>query len=1069
MRVFSELRNLYLEKEQNNLVIFVGAGISENYAKINSGKGFPSWQTLIDEMVAEDMQHRKDIDFLKIAQIFQDNNSKEALVYKVKELFPNDYDFHDIHKLIFELEPEHVLTTNYDSLLEKAMRSKNLDIKYHVVDTDEAIPLSKSKQNLLVKAHGDLYRGNIILSEQDYNEYDKNFPLILSFIRYVFSKYKVLFIGFSLSDPNFNKILYWVKNILDENSIKHSVILHSGITESERVHFEKKSVKVITKDEIISEILADTEDENSYLIEALNFVKKGFPSQKYTSIQLLDVLKNDLNRMKYFNYFLPDMIGVFLEGAYLKFDYHEVAELIERDNKKKTRYSWIGNIIQRDSYTGQQDELNIFLLIKNELDDIEFDSDFKEKYFQDMAKLILSTNISCIGYMNSSNGQKLILELLQKIDITNNNLQYLLTYEFKVDEQHDQFNEYDKSFEKDSPYYKELIFSDESYFTDYVLGDNTSAYKKCKSSILNDNIDKYLQHFRLHFLRHNRKIQNIDVIDLDSYEMHNDLYNLMDKHNQKLFKIIHQLEFVQTFLDFIWTLEKNYEELLKSDTITFAGWDKKSLYRISFYINYSRFLKFIILNKLPIFKEGQIVKAISLANKLYFKYFFQVEEDEIELSNWIILAIALDSKSSDIRTKACEFYNEPENKKYTISFDKQYVKDLFLENIANKSIEKSLINFKNLFYILALSTKNRDNYILILSLFYDLIQVDIKNIEYFSEAFHMAYLHYSKENKIDDEIKDDLQKILELYLEYKVDYKRNKDVSIDDDDFANFIFSLEINFKNKNKTLLQLLDTDMEYFTCKNLTSLIYLFNMLGYSYKNIEKVVVHIQNYFDREDFIDRVKDPRDKCTSEIENFIVAIYKVYKKNLGIERIENYYINEFITKIPETGYSTALDEPIEWLIFLIDKDIVSKDFYKKIHISNYKDKLISQLKYLFLRDKYEFLIGDKNRSRNMLVEFLIKTDNTKVILSVFRSLKFNDNISAYIDLCNFLIYAKNILKNYKSELIKILELLEKSLYKSMFLSVKLILLNHKNISDDELKIILLKILSKDILNKGKCR
>lgn len=34
MKVFNELRNLYQEKEQNNLVIFVGAGISENYANV---------------------------------------------------------------------------------------------------------------------------------------------------------------------------------------------------------------------------------------------------------------------------------------------------------------------------------------------------------------------------------------------------------------------------------------------------------------------------------------------------------------------------------------------------------------------------------------------------------------------------------------------------------------------------------------------------------------------------------------------------------------------------------------------------------------------------------------------------------------------------------------------------------------------------------------------------------------------------------------------------------------------------------------------------------------------------
>jgi hypothetical protein len=453
---------------------------------------------------------------------------------------------------------------------------------------------------------------------------------------------------------------------------------------------------------------------------------------------------------------------------------------------------------------------------------------------------------------------------------------------------------------------------------------------------------------------------------------------------------------------------------------------------------------------------------------MYFKYFFKVEDDEIELSNWIILGIALDSRSSDIRKNAFEFYKDLDNNKYTISFDQEYIRDLFLENIDNKNIEKCLIDFKNLFYILALSTKNRDNYMFIILLFDDLVQFDIKNIEYYSEAFHMAYLHYIKENEIDDEIKDKLQNILEQYLKYKIDYKKNKEISIDDDSFASFIFSLEMKFKNKNKSILQLLNTDMENFNCKNLTSLIYLFKMLGYSYKDIEKVIVHIQNNFNREDFTDRVKDPRYICTSEIENAIVAIYKVYKKNLGVERLEEYYVKELISSFPDKGYSTAIDRPIEWLMFLIDKDIVSKDFYKKIHISNYKEKLISQLKYLFLIDEHKLLIGHKDRSRNMLIKFLIKTGNIKVILSVFKTFNFDENINAYIDLCDSLIHDKNVLKNYKNELIDILELLEKSSYKSMFLSAKLVLLNHKNLSDDELQNILLRIVSKDTIKSKLC-
>lgn len=124
MKVFNELRNLYQEKEQNNLVIFVGAGISENYANIKDGKKFPSWKTLVESLVPEDMDKTSILDSLKIAQIFQDNYSKESLAYKIKELFPQDYDSHEIHQLIFDLEPAHVLTTNYDHFIRKSITSK---------------------------------------------------------------------------------------------------------------------------------------------------------------------------------------------------------------------------------------------------------------------------------------------------------------------------------------------------------------------------------------------------------------------------------------------------------------------------------------------------------------------------------------------------------------------------------------------------------------------------------------------------------------------------------------------------------------------------------------------------------------------------------------------------------------------------------------------------------------------------------------------------------------------------------------------------------------------------------
>ncbi len=1070
MRVFNELKNLYREKEQNNLVIFVGAGISENYADIKGSAGFPSWQTLVDALVAKDMIDKSDMDFLKIAQIFQDNNSKEALVYKVKELFPKEYDFHDIHKLIFDLEPEHILTTNYDSLLEKAMRYKNLDAKYHVADTDEAIPLSKSKQNLLVKAHGDLARGNIVLSEQDYNEYEKNFPLILSFIRYVFSKYKVLFIGFSLSDPNFNKILYWVKNILDEDSIKHSVILHSNITESERVHFEKKSVNVITKEEIVNAILTDNEDENTYLMHALGFIKNGFPAQNYSSLQRLDTFKTNLRNLKYFKYLTPQIAKVFLDNTRLLLHNYESSQSIESNDKKTKRFPWIANIIQEDSRIGQSNQLNLLDLLHDQNEDIEYNEEFKKKYFKEIAKLILSENIASIGYMHSTSNQKPILQLLDDEIINKYHLDYLLTYKYDILENQERFEWYDKSFEESSPYYNLLTFSDNDFYTAYILGNSALAYKQCADMGSKDNFEKYLQYFKLHYLWSQRKITKWQEIDKDSYDMYKTIYGTLDKHSQKILQSLHDLGFVQHFLNNILVLEKNYSEELLSNTVTFGGWDTKTLYRISFYLNYSRFLKFIIFNKFPVIKEEMVVRAISLANTVYFKYFFTIEDDEIELSNWILLGIALDKNFEDVRKVAFDFCKRFSKSDVNIVFDQGYVRDLYLRNMDQKKSDKSIINLKSLFYILALSSKKKTDYIFVLDLFSELINHDLKNIEYFGEAFHMAYKNYTDLNKIDKDIKNKLKLILETYVKYKINYEKNKDLKIDDTKFSHFIFSLEnLKFKKKSDEILKLLSSDIDDASCQNLSSLIYLFKIMGYEYDDIKQSIVKpIKKAFDKKDFTTRLQNPSDKCPNQIENSIIRIYKEFNKDLGVKKIGKYYAKELFSSLSVEGYSTKIDDAFEWLIFLINQKAIGDKLYQKIqkNININRDKFISQLKSMYLKDNNNpFRVFSGSRSRNMMVHFLVKYGKVDIVILAFSQIEMDQNINSFVDMIVYLIEDMSIVKHNKKDLMKILNLLKATSQKSTFLSVKLLLENHKKIKNKDLQSLMLSILKNTGKNK----
>jgi len=1062
MKVFNELQKLYKEKEQDNLVIFVGAGISENYTESKGGKKYPSWGKLVDELVLEDIDKSK-FDFLKIAQIFQDNNSKEALVKKIKDIFPEDSNFKDekydnsVHKLIFDVEPAHILTTNYDTLLEKAMRLKEKDKKYHVVDTDELIPLSKSKQNLLVKAHGDLYRGNIVLTEQDYNEYEKNFPLILSFIRYVFSKYKVLFIGFSLSDPNFNKILYWVKNILEENSIKHTVILHSDISESERIHFEKKSVNVITRTDIINEILNDKSNKDNYLSESLKFIRNGFPTQKYEAKKRLDVLKSNLRSLNYFKYLLPEMVNSFLENTYLSFKYESKAEIFKDKKKKETRYPWMSNIIQTDSYLDGTEKLDLFHLLTGDSNIIKVDKDFINKYFNDIGRMLLSTNISSLGYLNSTTNQQLIKDVLTE---ESKEIDFLLTYEYKKNEDNEEIEEFDKSFMEESPFFKELIFDNTSFYSDYLIGDKATAYKKCKEEEYGDDLEKYLIYFRLHYMWNNRKLNIGDEIDLDSYDVYEHIFNSMDKNNKKIFEHIHKLEFINNYFLFITDLENDFNEMEKeNEHVIFSSTDKRSLYLISFYINYSRLLKFVLLNRLPIIENDIFQKAIHKSNMFYFNHFMKNQDEKsVNIPNWILIGFLIDLNKKDIESKVFTSHNKYFDNQYILTLDNSYIKNLVSSNVRNLE-NQGYLNFLNILYLISLSTKSEENYNLLLDLFIEMINDDIRYIERFGKSLHIAHINFTKNNNINEDIKTKLLTIFNLYIKNKLDYGSAEYKDIDDDSFASFIFDIDIDFeyKDKEEDILERLNSNFENISCRNLSSLILLLNNLGYEQKDIQKLLDLISNTFNKEDFYTK-QDPFNKCPIHIENAIVKIYLHYNVDLGIKKIEENYFNILKEDLKGDGFSSRTSNSIGWLLFLIDNECLNSNVIEELKKEEIQGNLESQLFFAFKSESNLMFNSYGINIKNKLIEFLIKTDNFKIIEKVFKNLSYDKNSEYFLKMFIYLLGKYSIIEDFKDEVIKLLELTEISIHKSIILSVKQILLNSEDIEVKELKMILINIL-----------
>lgn len=247
-RYFDDLIN---SVNNNNLVPFIGAGITKNLAN----GGFPSWEDLLLQLAnMENMgkneiecieslircSNDKDNNYEQAAQILEDINGVSLFQRDLRELFsPRKLNNQKISNsalmLLPRLHPQIILTTNYDSAIERAYYlSKN----YSDSDNEETVrareiesikvltPCARTREfvNLiknritestskptLYKFHGDVQDNgsthDLILSEKSYNSVygtrteilkkHMNKDVVKNLYMFLFAK-TILFIGCSL-------------------------------------------------------------------------------------------------------------------------------------------------------------------------------------------------------------------------------------------------------------------------------------------------------------------------------------------------------------------------------------------------------------------------------------------------------------------------------------------------------------------------------------------------------------------------------------------------------------------------------------------------------------------------------------------------------------------------------------------------------------------------------------------------------------------------------------------------------------------------------------------------------
>ncbi len=141
----------------------------------------------------------------EVAQSYQVKMGRNRLLNKIVQWVKYDQPYKPLpaHHLIASLPFKRIITTNWDELLERALEQANTPC-IRVV-TDAEVPFVKDIT--LIKLHGSLERPeSLIITSNDYFDVFARSPEITRLVGSYFATQTILFLGFSLTDPDFRQL-----------------------------------------------------------------------------------------------------------------------------------------------------------------------------------------------------------------------------------------------------------------------------------------------------------------------------------------------------------------------------------------------------------------------------------------------------------------------------------------------------------------------------------------------------------------------------------------------------------------------------------------------------------------------------------------------------------------------------------------------------------------------------------------------------------------------------------------------------------------------------------------------